>query len=120
MLARDQFGKKPLYIHESREKLLFGSEIKALLAFGDMHPALDRPSIADYLLYRYVPAPHTFFAGIRKLMPGSYALWQHGQLTETSFYTPPYGLSPPHRHAGRRSHRRLRPASSIRPSRSGW
>ena len=95
MLARDQFGKKPLYIHESREKLLFGSEIKALLAFGDLHPALDRPSIADYLLYRYVPAPHTFFAGIRKLMPGSYALWQHGKLTETSFYTPPYGLSPP-------------------------
>jgi asparagine synthase (glutamine-hydrolysing) len=95
MLARDQFGKKPLYIHESREKLLFGSEIKALLAFGDLHPTLDRPSIADYLLYRYVPAPHTFFAGIRKLMPGSYALWQHGKLTETSFYTPPYGLSPP-------------------------
>jgi len=94
MLARDQFGKKPLYIYESREKLLFGSEIKALLAFGDMRPALDRPSIADYLLYRYVPAPHTLFAGIRKLMPGSYALWQHGQLTEKSFYTPPYGLSP--------------------------
>ena len=94
MLARDQFGKKPLYVYESREKLLFGSEIKALLAFGDMHPTLDRPSIADYLLYRYVPAPHTFFAGIRKLMPGSYALWHHGQLTEKSFYTPPYGLSP--------------------------
>jgi len=95
MLARDQFGKKPLYIHEGREKLLFGSEIKALLAFGDLRTALDRPSIADYLLYRYVPAPHTFFSGIRKLMPGSYALWQHGKLTETSFYTPPYGLSPP-------------------------
>ena len=101
------------------EKLLFGSEIKALLAFGDMHPALDRPSIADYLLYRYVPAPHTFFAGIRKLMPGSYALWQHGQLTETSFYTPPYGLSPS---TERRSPipSTPSPASSIRPSRSGW
>jgi asparagine synthase (glutamine-hydrolysing) len=94
MLARDHFGKKPLYIHESRERLLFGSEIKALLAFGDMHPSLDRPSIADYLLYRYVPAPHTLFAGICKLMPGSYVLLQHGQLTAKSFYTPPYGLSP--------------------------
>ena len=94
MLARDHFGKKPLYFYEDGEKLLFGSEIKALLAFGDLHPALDRASIADYLVYRYVPAPHTLFAGIRKLMPGSYALWQRGQLTHRSFYTPPYGLSP--------------------------
>jgi asparagine synthase (glutamine-hydrolysing) len=94
MLARDQFGKKPLYIHESRERLLFGSEIKALLAFGDLHPALDRSSVADYLFYRYVPAPHTLFVGIRKLMPGSYALWEQGRLTERSYYTPPYGLSP--------------------------
>jgi asparagine synthase (glutamine-hydrolysing) len=94
LLARDQFGKKPLYIHEGRDRLLFGSEIKALLAFGDMRPALDRPSVADYLFYRYVPAPHTLFAGIRKLMPGSYALWEHGRLIERSFYTPPYGLSP--------------------------
>ena len=94
MLARDHFGKKPLYIHEDKGRLLFGSEIKALLAFGDLHPAFDRPSIADYLVYRYVPAPHTFFDGIRKLMPGSYALWERGRLTQRSFYTPPYGLSP--------------------------
>jgi asparagine synthase (glutamine-hydrolysing) len=94
MLARDHFGKKPLYIHEDKGKLLFGSEIKALLAFGDMRPSLDRASIADYLVYRYVPAPHTFFAGVRKLLPGSYALWEGGELIEKSFYTPPYGLSP--------------------------
>src|SRR5260370_32031711 len=90
MLARDQFGKKPLYVYESRDKLLFGWEIKALLAFGDMHPTLDRPSIADYLLYRYFSAPHTFFARIRKRMPGSYALRHRGQLTDKSSYTPPY------------------------------
>jgi asparagine synthase (glutamine-hydrolysing) len=94
MLARDHFGKKPLYIHEANGRLLFGSEIKALLAFGDMRPKLDRASIADYLVYRYVPAPHTFFAGVRKLLPGSYALWEGGELTERSFYTPPYGLTP--------------------------
>jgi asparagine synthase (glutamine-hydrolysing) len=94
MLARDHFGKKPLYIHESRGRLLFGSEIKALLAYGDLRPALDRPSIADYLVYRYVPGPHTLFAGILKLMPGSYALWEHGRLVHRSYYTPPYGLSP--------------------------
>ncbi len=94
MLARDQFGKKPLYVCQSAGRLLFGSEIKALLAFGDLAPELDRASVADYLVYRYVPAPHTLFAGVRKLMPGSYALWENGRLTETCFYTPPYGTKP--------------------------
>jgi asparagine synthase (glutamine-hydrolysing) len=94
LLARDHFGKKPLYIYQDREKLLFGSEIKALLAFGEVETSLDRASIADYLVYRYVPGPHTLFAGIRKLPPGSYALWRNGELRETRFYLPPYGAVP--------------------------
>jgi asparagine synthase (glutamine-hydrolysing) len=94
LLARDHFGKKPLYIYQDREKLLFGSEIKALLAFGEVTTSLDRASIADYLVYRYVPGPHTLFAGIRKLSPGSYALWRNGELHETRYYSPPYGSEP--------------------------
>lgn len=94
MLARDHFGKKPLYLYEDGRKFLFGSEIKALLAFGEVHTGLDHASIADYLIYRYVPAPHTLFAGIRKLMPGNYALWENGCLTETEYYAPPYGEKP--------------------------
>ncbi|HEY7992318.1 MAG TPA: asparagine synthase (glutamine-hydrolyzing) [Stellaceae bacterium] len=94
MLARDHFGKKPLFIQESSGKVLFGSEIKAILSFGDATPSLDRASLADYFVYRYVPAPHTLFAGIRKLMPGSYAVWEKGHLTETAFYHPPYGDAP--------------------------
>jgi asparagine synthase (glutamine-hydrolysing) len=91
LLARDHFGKKPLFIQESGGKLLFGSEIKAILVFDDSSPALDRAALADYFVYRYVPAPHTLFAGIRKLMPGSYAVWENGRLTESAFYRPPYG-----------------------------
>lgn len=94
MLARDHFGKKPLFLQETGGKVLFGSEIKAILAFGDVAPALDRASLADYFVYRYVPAPHTLFAGIRKLMPGSFAVWENGRLTETAFYRPPYGDVP--------------------------
>src|SRR5882724_6864640 len=94
MLARDHFGKKPLFLFQDARKILFGSEIKALLAFGDIPTSLDRASIADYFMYRYVPAPHTLFVGIHKLMPGSYVIWEGGQLTETSFYTPPYGTEP--------------------------
>jgi asparagine synthase (glutamine-hydrolysing) len=94
MLGRDQFGKKPLFIHESGGRISFGSEIKAILAGGDVARALDRASLADYFVNRYVPGPHTLFAGIRKLMPGSYALWEKGCLTETAFYHPPYGDAP--------------------------
>ena len=94
MLARDHFGKKPLYLRELPSGLVFGSEVKALLAFAGPTPDLDRASVADYLVYRYVPAPHTLFAGVRKLMPGSYALWEGGRLRETRFYVPPYGTAP--------------------------
>jgi asparagine synthase (glutamine-hydrolysing) len=94
MLARDHFGKKPLYLRETPAGLVFGSEVKALLAFAGPAPGLDRASVADYLVYRYVPAPHTMFAGVRKLMPGSYAIWEGGRLRETRFYMPPYGEPP--------------------------
>jgi asparagine synthase (glutamine-hydrolysing) len=94
MLARDPFGKKPLFIAEAAGRILFGSEIKAILAYGDGTAALDRASLADYFVYRYVPAPNTLFAGVRKLLPGSYAIWERGRLTETRFYRPPYGEAP--------------------------
>ncbi len=94
MLARDHFGKKPLYLRELPSGLVFGSEVKALLAFGGPTPQLDRASVADYLVYRYVPAPHTLFSGVRKLMPGSFALWERGKLSEIRFYVPPYGRPP--------------------------
>ena len=94
VLARDQFGKKPLFIHERAGAIFFGSEIKAIVAFDAFSFALDRASLADYLVNRYVPGPHTLFEGVRKLMPGSYAVWERGRLRETEFYRPPYGLPP--------------------------
>jgi len=89
LLARDRFGKKPIYLHETGDTLLFGSEIKAILTFPGVARDVDPTAIWDYLAYRYVPAPATLFKGIRKLMPGSYAVWERGRLTETRYYTPP-------------------------------
>ncbi len=91
MLARDHLGKKPLFIQEQSGRLLFASEIKALLAFGDIAPTLDRAALADFFISGDVAAPFTLFAGIRKLMPGSYAIWQSGHLTETTFCRPAHG-----------------------------
>lgn len=95
MLARDQFGKKPLYLYRDGQQLVFGSEIKALLAFGGIAARLDRASVCDYLAFRYVPGPHTLFADIRKLRPGSYALWDENGFAVHEYYSPPYGDAPP-------------------------
>ncbi len=89
LLARDHFGKKPLYLYQDGGRLLFGSEIKSLLAHPAVPRQLDRQSVLDYLTFRYVPGPHTLFKGIRKLRPGTYALWEGGRLQERIFFTPP-------------------------------
>jgi len=87
-LARDRYGKKPLFLYEQDGLLLFGSEIKAILAFPGVAARVDRTALPAYLQYRYVPAPATLFAGVRKLMPGSYLLWEAGRTTETRYFTP--------------------------------
>lgn len=94
MLARDPFGKKPLYVYRDAHKLVFGSEIKALLAFGTITAQLDEASVSEYLVFRYVPGPHTLFTGIEKLPPGSYALWDENSFAIHSYYSPPYGDAP--------------------------
>jgi asparagine synthase (glutamine-hydrolysing) len=72
VLARDRLGKKPLYYAETGEALLFGSEIKALLAWPGMARAADLRAIDTYLSLQYVPAPDTAFRGIRRLPPAHY------------------------------------------------
>lgn len=88
LLARDRFGEKPLYLHEKDGAVYFASEIKSLLASG-IRARADLSAIRDCLAHRYVPGPRTMFAGIRKLQPGSYGLWQHGKLHEARYWTPP-------------------------------
>jgi asparagine synthase (glutamine-hydrolysing) len=69
-IARDRLGIKPLYYSLEDERLLFGSEIKALLAYTDtpVRPSLD--AIAAFLSLKYVPAPATMFDGVCALAPG--------------------------------------------------
>ncbi|OQW39236.1 MAG: hypothetical protein A4S08_07925 [Proteobacteria bacterium SG_bin4] len=88
-LARDRFGKKPLFLYEANGILLFASEIKSLLTFPGVDVEVEPVAVWDYLMYRYVPAPNTLFRGIRKLMPGCYAVWEKGNLIERQYYQPP-------------------------------
>jgi len=87
-IARDRYGKKPLFICERNGLLLFASEIKALLAFPGIEATVDRDALWEYFSYRYVPAPATLFSGIRKLMPGTYLVSERGRATETRYFWP--------------------------------
>ncbi len=88
-LARDRFGKKPLFIAEHAGGLLFASEIKALRAWPCLPAELDQDALWDYFEYRYVPGPRTLWRGVRKLMPGHWLRWRRGQIEEVRFWTPP-------------------------------
>jgi asparagine synthase (glutamine-hydrolysing) len=70
-LARDRLGEKPLYYGWAGDNLVFGSELKALRAHPELSAAIDRGALALFLRYTFVPAPHTIYEGIRKLLPGT-------------------------------------------------
>ncbi len=70
ILGRDRLGKKPLYYWTDGRSLVFGSEIKAVLADPTVPRELDPGAIPAYLTFGYVPTPRTFFAGIRSVPPG--------------------------------------------------
>lgn len=89
ILARDPFGEKPLYLMQSEKLLLFASEINALLSAQQDAQELDLDAVHEYLNWRYVPGPRTLFKQIRKLNPGSYAVWSQGAVKQTRYYTPP-------------------------------
>ena len=70
-LARDRIGKKPLYYGWAGKTLLFGSELKALLAHPQFEPEVDPDSLALFLRHDYVPAPWSMLRGVFKLLPGA-------------------------------------------------
>ncbi|MFQ5457272.1 MAG: asparagine synthase (glutamine-hydrolyzing) [Myxococcota bacterium] len=69
LLVRDRLGIKPLYYYADAGKLVFGSEIKALLE-ADVPREIDEQALSHYLALGYIPAPWSIFRGIRKVPPG--------------------------------------------------
>jgi len=80
VLGRDRAGEKPLYYLEQDGEVMFASEIKALLAHPRVSPQPDLRALTRYLLYGYFPAPHTPFAGVRKLPAGHLLIAERGRL----------------------------------------
>jgi len=69
-IARDRLGIKPLYYKLTPERLLFGSEIKVLLAHGGIRPEFNRAALPEFLAFGYLSGEDTLYSGIGKLLPG--------------------------------------------------
>lgn len=69
-LARDRLGVKPLFYAIHNGALIFGSEIKCILEYKELERRIDFQALDHYFSLGYIPAPHTIFDGIRKLLPG--------------------------------------------------
>ncbi|MBN9384770.1 MAG: asparagine synthase (glutamine-hydrolyzing) [Chitinophagaceae bacterium] len=72
ILIRDRAGVKPLYYYWDGDTLLFGSELKALFQHASFKKKIDVNSLALFLQFSYIPAPHSIFHNTFKLLPGHY------------------------------------------------
>ncbi|MBI4556756.1 MAG: hypothetical protein HY706_04170 [Candidatus Hydrogenedentes bacterium] len=98
-LLRDRFGVQPLYFHHGHGFLLFGSELKALLA-SDLAPKrINLLGVDRYLTLRCVPGPDTILQGIHRVRPGCVLQYANDAVAETPFAEFDLGLEPVSRKA---------------------
>jgi asparagine synthase (glutamine-hydrolysing) len=71
VLARDRAGKKPLFYYRDAHRLVFASEIKAILAHPGVRVTIDEAEIPSYFMYGYVPHPSTFYRGVEQVNPAN-------------------------------------------------
>ncbi|PTB94325.1 asparagine synthase (glutamine-hydrolyzing), partial [Marivirga lumbricoides] len=85
LLARDRYGIKPLYYFEDEDRFIFGSELKAILKFG-LEKKVDSNALYTYLQLNYLPAPLSMVQGVKKLMPGNFAIVKKKSVVIKTWY----------------------------------
>jgi asparagine synthase (glutamine-hydrolysing) len=90
ILARDRLGQKPLVYRNDGRRLVFASELKALLALPEeqVPRRIDPIALDHYLTYGYVPHPRTILEGVFKLPPAHIAVWHEGSLSVEPYWAP--------------------------------
>lgn len=86
--ARDAFGIKPLYYAVEGDRILFGSEIKGLLAHPHARRSLNERRLAHWLCMEYLPDEETLFEGVRKLPAGHWLRWRNGRAERGRWFVP--------------------------------
>jgi asparagine synthase (glutamine-hydrolysing) len=86
LLARDRLGKKPLFYSADPRRIIFGSELKTMLAGNQLSREMDPIGLADYFSYGYIPAPRTIYRNARKLLPGHYLVASASGVREVRYW----------------------------------
>ncbi len=96
LLARDRLGIKPLHYALADGRLLFGSEIKSILAVAPELAIIDQRALWEYLYFGYIPDPATAFLSIHKLLPGHILEFERGRVSLHQYWDlPEYGTHQP-------------------------
>ena len=85
LVARDRIGIKPLHYMIDKDRIIFASEIKSILAAG-VKREIDPAGLDGYFTFNYVPAPYTIFKGIKKLLPGHILKMEGGKVSEEQYW----------------------------------
>jgi len=91
-VARDRMGIKPLLFYRDRNKMMFASEMKALIELG-IPKELDKTSMSQYFQLNYIPSPYTIFKDVKKLNPGQSIFIKDNSVKEEFYYSIPYNRS---------------------------
>lgn len=90
-LARDRFGEKPLYYTQTGSRLIFASEIKAIVHYLGQ-AKVDEERLAAYLMYGSIKQPNqpssTYYQGIKEFLPSNFGYFKEGQLSSVTYYQP--------------------------------
>ncbi len=78
--ARDRLGKKPFYYYAGKDRFVFASELKSLLADPEIPRDVNMEAVDRYFSFGYIPSPLTIFHNIYKLRPGHFLLWQNEEI----------------------------------------
>ena len=85
-IARDHLGIKPIYYWSNGTWFVFASEIKAFLAFPGFQVKLNRAALDEYLTFVYVLCEHTFFDGVKQVLPGHTVTVQNKRITTNKYW----------------------------------
>jgi len=89
-IIRDRFGVKPIYYYANSSRLMFASEMKALMVDADLPRKINPLAVDHYLKFRYVPGDKTLFQGVYKLPPGSMLKFGDGGTSIERYWSPAF------------------------------
>ena len=94
LIAKDHFGIKPLYWYHDEKKIVFGSEIKAILKHPEIVAEPDRENLYEYMTFQFVLGEGTMFRNISKVLPGHYMTYDlgSGKLDRVKYWEPDFKI----------------------------